>query len=200
MNSPSFPVIGIGASAGGLDAFHSFFKHMPADCGMAFVVILHLPAERKSMLVDILSRWTGLRVLEGKDGTLLEPNCVYVPPPHTLVTISGNRLRSEASTGDGAFRPIDAFFDSLASELGERTVGLRVDSSREVLKLAAEQFHTTPSVVSDRSRGFVRGVARVGPRLLMLLDLAKVLGEEQLHDHSDPILDDGSAGRRALPR
>lgn len=96
---------------------------------------------------------------------------------------------------------VEAALDTriIVVELGERTVGLRVDSSREVLKLAAEQFHTTPSVVSDRSRGFVRGVARVGPRLLMLLDLAKVLGEEQLHDHSDPILDDGSAGRRALP-
>jgi purine-binding chemotaxis protein CheW len=83
-------------------------------------------------------------------------------------------------------------------ELGERTVGLRVDSSREVLKLEDEQFHPTPTVVTDRSRGLVRGVARVGPRLLMLLNLVKVLGEEELHD-DDHILDDGSAGRRALP-
>jgi purine-binding chemotaxis protein CheW len=84
-------------------------------------------------------------------------------------------------------------------ELNERTVGLRVDSSREVLKLEGEQFHATPSVVSDRSRGFVRGVARVGPRLLMLLNLVKVIGEEPLHDDPDHILEDGSAGRRALP-
>lgn len=84
-------------------------------------------------------------------------------------------------------------------ELNERTVGLRVDSSREVLKLEGEQFHATPSVVSDRSRGFVRGVARVGPRLLMLLNLVKVIGEEPLHDDPDHILEDGGAGRRALP-
>jgi purine-binding chemotaxis protein CheW len=84
-------------------------------------------------------------------------------------------------------------------ELNERTVGLRVDASREVLKLEDEQFHTTPTIVSDRSRGFIRGVARVGPRLLMLLDLAKVIGEEPLHDDSDHILDDHDAGRRALP-
>ncbi|RYZ03075.1 MAG: chemotaxis protein CheW [Myxococcales bacterium] len=97
--------------------------------------------------------------------------------------------------------PTEAALDTriIVVELGERTVGLRVDSSREVLKLASEQFHATPSVVSDRSRGFVRGVARVGPRLLMLLNLAKVLGEEELHDDSDHILDDGSARRRALP-
>jgi purine-binding chemotaxis protein CheW len=84
-------------------------------------------------------------------------------------------------------------------ELSGRTVGLRVDASREVLKLEDEQFHVTPTVVSDRSRGFVRGVARVGPRLLMLLDLAKVIGEEQLHDDSDHILDDHGPGPRALP-
>lgn len=81
----------------------------------------------------------------------------------------------------------------------ERTVGLRVDSSREVLKLDDEQFHATPTVVSDRSRGFVRGVVRVGTRLLMQLNLVKVLGEEESHDNHDPILDDASAGRRALP-
>lgn len=84
-------------------------------------------------------------------------------------------------------------------ELSERTVGLRVDSSREVVKLEAEQFHPTPTVVSDRSRGFVQGVARIGPRLLMLLNLVKVIGEEQLHDEQDHILEDGGAGRRALP-
>lgn len=85
-------------------------------------------------------------------------------------------------------------------ELGGRTVGLRVDSSREVLKLDDEQCHVTPAVITDRSRGFVRGVARVGPRLLMLLNLVKVLGEEEeSHDDSDHILDDGGARRRALP-
>lgn len=84
-------------------------------------------------------------------------------------------------------------------EVAERTVGLRVDSSREVLKLDEQQLHATPTVVSERSRGFVHGVARMGPRLLMLLDLAKVIGEEELHDDHHPILDDGSARRRALP-
>jgi purine-binding chemotaxis protein CheW len=83
-------------------------------------------------------------------------------------------------------------------ELGERTVALRVDSSREVLKLEAEQIQPPPLVVSERSRGFVSAVARVGSRLLMILNLEKVVGEEQLHD-SDHILDDVNAGRRALP-
>jgi len=59
----TFPVIGIGASAGGIDAFHTFFEHMPADCGMAFVMVLHLPVHRKSMLIEILSRWTAMPVV-----------------------------------------------------------------------------------------------------------------------------------------
>lgn len=84
-------------------------------------------------------------------------------------------------------------------ELGERTVALRVDSSREVLKLEASQVQTPPAVVNERARGFVSAVARVGERLLMILNLAKVLGEEELNDDAVHTLDDGGAQRRALP-
>ncbi len=122
----SFPIVGIGASAGGIDAFHSFFNHMPANCGMAFIILLHLPADRKSMLADILARWTSMRVLDGADGALIEANCVYVPPPHSLVTVSDGRLgvRLPPETNDRLFRPIDGFFDSLASSLRESAVGI----------------------------------------------------------------------------
>ena len=98
--------------------------------------------------------------------------------------------------------PAPATIDTriIVVELGERTVALRVDSSREVLKLAAEQVQPPPAVVNERARGFVSAVARVGNRLLMILNLAKVIGEEQLNDDADHILDDGGgAGRRALP-
>ncbi len=125
MSNSEFPIVGIGASAGGLDAFHSFFEHMPPDCGMAFVMILHLPSERKSMLREILTRWTTMRVLEGGDGTLVEPNCVYVPPPHAIVTFSEGHLGvQQARENDRLFRPIDSFFDSLASALREKSVGI----------------------------------------------------------------------------
>ena len=126
MNSAPFSIVGIGASAGGLDAFHKFFNHMPADCGMAFVMILHLPADRKSMLVEILARWTPMRVLEGQDGALLEPNCVYVPPPHTIVTVQDGRLGVRSASFDDSKvpRPIDAFFDSLGSALGTQAIGI----------------------------------------------------------------------------
>jgi two-component system, chemotaxis family, CheB/CheR fusion protein len=123
---PAFPIVGIGASAGGIEAFHSFFNHMPADCGMAFVILLHLPADRKSMLTDILARWTPMRVMDAEDQMRLEPNCVYVPPPHTLVTVAGERLGVQLpqQINDKLSRPIDGFFDSLGSALRERAVGI----------------------------------------------------------------------------
>jgi two-component system, chemotaxis family, CheB/CheR fusion protein len=124
MSALNFPVVGIGASAGGIEAFHGFFKHMPADCGAAFVVLLHLPAERKSMLTDILSRWTTMRVVEGRDGIHLEPNCVYVPPPHALAVLDDGRLQISPSTPDAVYRPIDVFFDSLGAQQREKAVGI----------------------------------------------------------------------------
>lgn len=126
MDDSGFPIVGIGASAGGIDAFHRFFDKLPADCGMAFVLILHLPANRKSMLADIIRRWTAMEVREARDGTRVEVNCVYVPPPHTIVTFSQGRLRvAEPSVGEHRlFRPIDSFFDSLGQDLREQAVGV----------------------------------------------------------------------------
>ena len=126
MSADEFPIIGIGASAGGIDAFHSFFDHMPANCGMAFVMMLHLPADRKSMLKEILTRWTSMPVIEVSESIRIRPNHVYVPPPHSIVTLSGGHLMVEIPSADSErlLRPIDGFFDSLGSALRERAVGI----------------------------------------------------------------------------
>ncbi len=126
MSSAEFTVIGMGASAGGIEAFHSFFHHMPTDSGMAFVVILHLPADRRSMLREILSRWTSMPVVEANQGTRLEPNHIYVPPPHSFVTVVDGALGVQpvSENGDRLFRPIDGFFDSLGTALRDRAVGI----------------------------------------------------------------------------
>jgi len=126
MTSSQFPIIGIGASAGGIDAFHLFFNHIPADSGMAFVMILHLPADRKSMLSDILSHWTSMPVVEAVHGTRIEPNHVYVPPPHAIVTLVDGQLRVElpGQNSDRVFRPIDGFFDSLGTAMRDQAVGI----------------------------------------------------------------------------
>ena len=126
MSSNQFPIIGIGASAGGIDAFHAFFNHMPADGGMAFVMVLHLPVDRKSMLSDILRRWTSMPVVEATHGTRIEPNHVYVPPPHAIVTLVDGHLGVELpeQKSDRVFRPIDGFFDSLGTAMRDRAVGI----------------------------------------------------------------------------
>lgn len=126
MSGSELTIVGIGASAGGLDAFHTFFNNMPADCGMAFVTILHLPADRRSLLPEILARWTPMHVEEALDGALIKPNCVYVPPPHAIVTLRDGRLDVRMPRPDEGrvFRPIDAFFDALAASVGERAVGI----------------------------------------------------------------------------
>ncbi len=125
-SSVDFPIIGIGASAGGIDAFHLFFQNMPAKCGMAFVVILHLPADRKSMLTEILARWTSMQVIEVTNRVAIKPERVYVPPPHAIVTLEDGHLIVEMppAGSERVLRPIDAFFDSLGSALRERAVGI----------------------------------------------------------------------------
>src|ERR1700685_2672198 len=79
-------IVGIGASAGGLNAFKTFFSNMPIDCGMAFVLIQHLSPDHKSMLTDLLGKATQMRVFEADDGRPVEANRVFViPPDSTLV-------------------------------------------------------------------------------------------------------------------
>jgi two-component system CheB/CheR fusion protein len=126
MSAGTFPIVGIGASAGGISAFRSFFEKMPADSGMAFVVILHLPADRKSFLGEILDKWTAMPIIEAMDGTELKPDHVYVPPPHSLVALADGRhlTCAPAEVSERVFRPIDAFFDSLGTELRDQSVGI----------------------------------------------------------------------------
>jgi two-component system CheB/CheR fusion protein len=126
IDKKGFSVVGIGASAGGLEAFQRFFEHMPGDAGLAFVVILHLPADHKSLLPEILGRWTAMPVVSAGDSTTIEPNHVYVPVPHSIVSIAEGqlRVRQPASDDPRVLRPIDGFFDSLGRALGERAVGI----------------------------------------------------------------------------
>src|SRR4030067_3806089 len=75
-----FPVVGIGASAGGLDAIEKFFSNMPSDSGMAFVIIMHFDPTSKSVMVEILKRYTKMEVHQAEDGMKIEPNCAYIIP------------------------------------------------------------------------------------------------------------------------
>jgi two-component system CheB/CheR fusion protein len=121
----SFPVVGIGASAGGLEAFAEFFRVMRVDSGMAFVVIQHLPPDRDSMVPDILARHTQMPVLQVVEGMKVEPNHVYVIRPGRTLTLHNGALHlGEPLEKRGHQRPIDDFFRSLAEEQRERAIAI----------------------------------------------------------------------------
>ena len=109
------PVVGLGASAGGLEAFQTFLGATPSDSGLAFVLVQHLDPNHESMLAELLSRRTEMPVRQITDGMAIEPNQVYLIPPNASLSISEGVLRlSEFSEPRGFRRPIDDFFRSLA--------------------------------------------------------------------------------------
>ena len=120
------PVVGIGASAGGIEAFRGFFENMGADSGLGFVVVLHLPSDRKSILPEILGRWTPMRIVEATDQCPVEANCVYVPPPGVVVTVEGGCLHLHQLHTDEPreLNPITMLFNSLAVSLQEDAIGV----------------------------------------------------------------------------
>ena len=123
--SAAFPIVGVGASAGGLEAFEQFFRSMPAASGMAFVLVQHLDPSHASILTEILQRSTGMRVAEAKDQMEVAPNCVYVIPPNREMVIFRGALQlSVPEKAHGPRMPIDAFLRALAEDQGERAVGI----------------------------------------------------------------------------
>ena len=120
-----FPVVGIGASAGGLAAFEAFFSGMPADInpGMAFVLVQHLAPDHKSILVDLIRRYTRMQVFEVEDGMAVQPNCAYIiPPGRDMAFLNGTLQLLEPSAPRGQRLPIDFFFRSLAQDQRERAI------------------------------------------------------------------------------
>jgi len=119
------PVVGIGASAGGLDAISRFLAATPAESGAAFIVILHLDPNHQSQLAPLLARHTTMPVVEIVDGMTIEANRVHVIVPDRSLTVVGGRLRlSEPIEPRGHRRLVDAFFSSLAADRRERAIGI----------------------------------------------------------------------------
>lgn len=123
--SQGFPIVGIGASAGGVAAFESFFSTMPADNhpGMAFVLVQHLSRDHKSILSELIRRYTKMKVFEVEDGMAVQPNCAYIiPPNHDMAIANGVLQLLEPTVTRGIRLPIDFFFRSLAQDQHERAV------------------------------------------------------------------------------
>lgn len=120
----SFSIVGVGASAGGLEAFTQLLRALPADTGMAFVLVQHLAPTHPSALAEILARTTKMRVMEVRDEPAVEPNHVYVIPPDRSMMIVRGRLHLLPREGRGAHHPVDQFFRSLAKEYRHQAIGV----------------------------------------------------------------------------
>jgi two-component system CheB/CheR fusion protein len=118
-----FPVVAIGASAGGLDACRKFLSSLPAKTGMAFVLVQHLDPTHKSMMVDLLSAYTPMIVLQATHGMVIEPDHLYVIPPGSYLSIAAGRLElSQPRARHGARLPFDFLLRSLAMDRGAHAV------------------------------------------------------------------------------
>ena len=124
-DSPVVPIVGVGASAGGLEAFEQLLTYLPIDTGMAFVLVQHLDPTRESYLIDILSKKTAMSIFEITDGMVVRPNNIYVLPPNMRITIVSGALRLKSrSLGGESYTLIDDFFVSLANEMKENAIGV----------------------------------------------------------------------------
>jgi two-component system CheB/CheR fusion protein len=117
-----FPIAGVGASAGGLDAIRKLLENLPENTGIAYVVIQHLAANQESMLPEILARFTKMPVSKVQSGKETEPNHIYVIPSGTAMTIEESKLRLKPKST--VHKPIDEFLFSLARERKTRAIGI----------------------------------------------------------------------------
>jgi two-component system CheB/CheR fusion protein len=123
--SAAFPIVGIGASAGGLEALEQFLGHVPAGSGMAFVIVQHLDPTRKGIMSELLQRATRMKVVQVRDRTPVRPDCVYVIPPNKDMSILHGVLHLLKPAATRGLRlPIDFFLRSLAQDRQEHSVGV----------------------------------------------------------------------------
>jgi two-component system, chemotaxis family, CheB/CheR fusion protein len=194
-------IVGVGASAGGIEAFTALLKEMPPDSGLAFVFVQHLAPTHASMLAEILQRATSMRVLEVHDEPVVERNCVYVIPPARVMTIKSGRL-ALTPRGQAPHHPVDEFFDSLAATQGHRAIGVVLSGTATdgTAGLAAIKAAGGITIAQDSSAlydGMPRSALAAG-RVDFVLPPAAI-ARELARIASHPYLVDGSreAARRA---
>lgn len=125
LKNDKFPIVGIGTSAGGLEAMEQFFSNMPLNSGMAFVVIQHLDPTHKGLLRELIQRITDMQVITVTDRLKVKPNCVYIIPPNSSMSILNGVLHLfEPVEVRGLRLPVDLFFRSLADDQQEKSIGI----------------------------------------------------------------------------
>jgi two-component system CheB/CheR fusion protein len=190
-----FPVVGIGASAGGIEAVSALLQAMPPDSGMALIIVQHLPPDHQSLLAEIFSRRTSMPVHEIVDGMSVEPNHVYVIRPGFTVTLEGGTLRLGAPVEQrGHRRPIDDFFRSLARVQREKAiaivlsgVGTNGTSGAQAIKAAGGICIAQDPDTADFG-GMPRSLVHAGyaDQVLQVHDIPDVLVRYARHPYLDP--------------
>ncbi|MCA9918878.1 MAG: hypothetical protein KC445_13045, partial [Anaerolineales bacterium] len=151
-------IVGIGASAGGLDSLEKFFRNMPPDRDLAFVIVQHLSPDFKSLMGELLSRYTAMAIHRVTDGIQVEANAIYlIPPRKDMVLIDGHLHITDFGDSDSLHLSIDTFFRSLAREAGDKAVaiimsGTGSDGSRSLQEI--EQFNGLIMVQDPKSAAF----------------------------------------------
>lgn len=165
----TFPVVGIGASAGGLEALEQFFDHTPEQSGMCFIIVQHLSPDFRSLMDELLGRRTRIPIIRVQDGVKIQPDRIYLMPPRTEMIVSGGHLfLKEKDPNQGLALPIDHFLRSLAHDAGTRSVavilsGTGSDGSRGIRDVHdAGGLVVTQSEESARFDGMPRSARETG--------------------------------------
>ena len=174
-----FLIVGIGASAGGLEAMEEFFHHMPPSSGMAFVVVSHQHAGHVSLLPNLLSKCTAMSVVETEDGMRVEPNRVYLAPGGThLAILHGTLHLMEPDSQERVPLPIDYFFRSLAEDQKQQAVGIILSGTGTdgTVGLRAIKAESGMTIAQDPQSAKYQGMPR-SAIAAGVVDVAKPAGQ-----------------------
>ena len=146
--SASIPVVAIGASAGGLQPLEALFSSLPANTGLAFIVVQHLSPDFRSMMGEILARHSKMKIVQASDGLTIQPNVIHLNPPRSNVTVTGNRIRvSNVDDPMSNVSTIDVLFQSIAHDRGDRAIGVVLSGSGSDGSRGAEAIRRSNGVV-----------------------------------------------------
>lgn len=153
----SFPIVGIGASAGGLEALRALLDAAEDDCGMAFIVVVHMSPQSPSLLPDLLGRVSSIPVSFAEDGNPIEPNHIYVIPPNKDISVFKGQIQLLEREGKGVHLPIDHFLRSLAQDQGSKAVAIILSGTGSDGTLGIKEIKANEGLVmvqSEESAGY----------------------------------------------
>jgi two-component system CheB/CheR fusion protein len=197
----NFPIVGIGASAGGLEALEQFFGNMPGDTGMAFVVIQHLDPNNPGMMPELMQRTTPMKVMQASDRLKIKPDCVYVIPPNKSLSLLNNALMLfDPVESRGLRLPIDVFFRSMAIDRKDKSIaivlsGMGSDGSQGIKAIKEEngmvlvqdpEFAKFDSMPSSAINAVIADIIAPADELpLKLIELLRFVPAPALKEETD---------------